>query len=99
MSMVFPLAHEVRPERERQREAFHEHQHGHDDKNHGEDCHFLGLELMTAECTDKDQYRERNYETERLQQVAEKNQRQRDVENRLERKLRNLLALDDERLE
>src|SRR5450631_419814 len=97
--MVFPSAHEIRPERERQREAFHEHQHGHDDKNHGEDCHFLGLELVTAERADEDQYREGNYETERLQQVAKEDQRQRNVEDRLERKLRNFLALDYERLE
>src|SRR5688572_18111084 len=77
ISMVGSSAvHEGRPEREGQREALHEHQHGKDDQNDGEYRHFLGLELVAAERRHEDHDDDRKDEPDRLEQVAEEQQRE-----------------------
>src|SRR6185436_7861254 len=75
ISMGLPSAHEVRPEREGQREPLHEHQHGEDDQNDGQDRHFPGLELVAAEGAHEDEHDKGKHEPKGLQQVAEEHER------------------------
>src|SRR5262245_65699875 len=74
MSMAVSLAdraafHERRADRERQRQALHEHQHGEDDQQHVQHRDLLPFELVAAVRADENKRRGRHNQAERLHTV------------------------------
>src|SRR4051794_34785087 len=91
--------HEVRADRERQGEAFDEHQDREEDQHDVEDRDLFPLELVAAVGTDEDQRRSCDEQTGRLHEIAVDHAAQADQQQRTEMELRDRLAGNRERAE
>src|SRR5687767_11426080 len=91
--------HERRADRERQREAFDEYQHGEHDQDEVQDRDFLPLELVAAVGADEHQREGGEDQPERFHEVAVDYARHADQDQRAELELRHRRPGDGERAE